>query len=165
MENKLKHYRSALGMFTTGITIVTTRSANGEPVGMTANSFGSLSLEPPLVLWSLSIKAKGLKVYSKSEYFAVHVLTAEQVELSKRFARTGEDKFSGLSLEEGLGGSPLIAGCAARFQCKSESLFDGGDHLIMVGRVMQYEYTPEANPLLYFQGSYARGTEILSKKN
>lgn len=150
----LKDFRRALGMFATGVTIVTTRAADGSPVGITANSFNSVSLEPPMVLWSLANNARSLPAFSDSEHWNVHILSNEQEALSNRFARAGEDKFTGLALDTQASGAPLLPGCSARFQCKSAFKYEGGDHTIFVGEVMQYD-SCALPPLLYVTGGYA----------
>ena len=157
-----KDFRTALGAFTTGVTIITTRRPDGDRVGLTVSSFNSVSLDPPLVLWSLSVFALSMPAFQESNYFAVHVLSAGQTELSNRFAKAGEDKFAGLELEEGLGRVPLIADCAARFQCRSEYRYYGGDHVILVGRVEEYDHAPDVEPLLFSRGAYASQPQPLS---
>lgn len=152
-----KAFRQALGSFATGVTIITTRGADGEPLGLTVNSFNSVSLDPPLVLWSLAESALSLPIFREAEYWAVHVLSSEQAELSTLFAKRGEDKFSGLELEEGLGGIPLLTGCSARFQCKTAFQYEGGDHVIFVGEVEAFDQT-EAAPLVFHGGRYAHAT-------
>jgi len=147
-------FRRALGTFTTGVTIITARSAGGEPVGVTANSFSSVSLEPPLVLWSLAKTANSLPVFQGAEYFAIHILAAEQQDLSNRFASRGEDKFANLEVEEGLGQTPLLNGCSTRMQCKTVYQYEGGDHIIFVGEVVDLDSTG-VPPLVFQAGKYA----------
>lgn len=149
-----KDFRRALGMFGTGVTIVTTRAENGEPVGITANSFNSVSLEPPMVLWSLAKNARSLAVFQNADTWNVHILSNEQEALSNRFARAGEDKFSGLSLDSEAAHAPLLQDCSARFRCKTAFQYDGGDHVIFVGEVTDYDANPHP-PLLYVTGGYA----------
>ena len=149
-----KDFRRALGMFGTGVTIVTTRAENGEPVGITANSFNSVSLEPPMVLWSLAKNARSLPVFQSADTWNVHILSNEQEALSNRFARAGEDKFSGLPLDSEAAHAPLLQDCSARFRCKTAFQYDGGDHIIFVGEVTDYDANPHP-PLLYVTGGYA----------
>lgn len=149
-----KDFRQALGMFATGVTIVTARAADGTPVGITANSFNSVSLQPPMVLWSLARNARSLPVFEAAEHWNVHILANDQEGLSNRFARVGEDKFSGLALDASAHGAPLIPGCSARFQCRTAFRYDGGDHIIFVGEVLAYDRS-DAPPLLYVTGGYA----------
>ncbi|HEX6704675.1 MAG TPA: flavin reductase family protein [Albitalea sp.] len=147
-------FRNALGAFTTGVTVVTTRDAAGRDVGLTVNSFNSVSLEPPLVLWSLARSAASLQAFVESEHFAVHILAADQEPLSNRFAQRGADKFAALDLERGEGGIPLLPGCAARFRCRTAYRHEGGDHEIFVGEVLGFEAFTRA-PLVFHQGGYA----------
>ncbi|AQV98292.1 peptidase [Cupriavidus necator] len=149
-----KDFRQALGMFATGVTIVTTRAPDGSPVGITANSFNSVSLDPPLVLWSLARNAKSLPAFTGAQHWNVHILANDQRALSGRFARAGTDKFAGLALDEGSDGTPLLRGCSARFECRTLFQYDGGDHVIFVGQVTGYERS-EHPPLLYVTGDYA----------
>jgi len=147
-------FRAALGAFTTGVTIVTTLDSAQRDIGLTANSFSSVSLDPPMVLWSLSRQSFSLPAFMAAEHFAVHVLAAAQVTLSERFARSGIDKFSGLQVERGLGGIPLLADCAARFQCRTAYRYEGGDHVIFVGEVVTFDQS-DLVPLVFHGGQYA----------
>lgn len=149
-----RQFRDALGHFATGVTVVTTLDAERQPVGVTVNSFSSLSLDPPLILWSLAKKSYSLAAFESHPAFAIHVLAGDQQDLSNRFARAGTDKFAGLTTDEGFGGVPLLKGCAAVFQCSTEFRYDGGDHLILVGRVQAFA-TEERPPLLFYRGRYA----------
>lgn len=150
--------RNALGAFATGVTIVATRNAEGQDVGVTANSFNSVSLNPPMVLWSLSRKAMSLPSFQQSPYFAVHVLAADQDDLSRLFATQGANKFQQLSINRGFGNIPLIDGCAARFQCRTAFSYDAGDHIIFVGEVLAFEEF-QRPPLLFHAGRYALAVE------
>lgn len=152
-------FRRALGMFATGVTIVTARAGDGTPVGMTANSFNSVSLDPPMVLWSLAKSARSLPAFHAAEHWNVHILANEQNDLANRFARAGEDKFAGLALETALADAPLLAGCSARFQCRTVFRYEGGDHIIFVGEVIGFDRS-EAAPLLYVSGEYALATRL-----
>ena len=145
--------RSTLSSFVTGVTIVTTRGADGAPVGVTANSFNSVSLDPPMVLWSLAKSARCRAAFSASRTWAVHVLSAAQQDLSARFATRIADKFEGLELQEGLGGVPLLSGCVARLQCRTAAEYEGGDHIILLGEVIEFDRT-DAMPLLFHGGGY-----------
>lgn len=147
-------FRKALGSFATGVTIITTRGPDGSSVGLTASSFNSVSLSPPLVLWSLAETSLSLPAFRAAEHWAVHVLASDQEELSGRFARRGEDKFTGLEVETGRGGVPLLRGCAARFQCRTAFQYEGGDHLIFVGEVLDFDRA-ESSPLVFHGGRYA----------
>lgn len=153
-SNPQKEFRNALGSFATGVTIATTRGEDGEPVGVTASSFNSVSLDPPLILWSLAKNSFSRKSFCESGHFAVHVLAASQEELSNRFARSGENKFEGIDWREGELGSPVFEEHAALFQCKTRHQYEGGDHIILVGEVVDFEAREEA-PLLFHGGRYA----------
>ncbi|MEN3164326.1 flavin reductase family protein [Tistrella mobilis] len=148
-------YRSALGRFATGVTVVTCRDAAGRPAGLTVNSFTSVSLDPALVLWCLERTSPSLNAFTTSGHFAINVLDADQQPLSDLFADPEADRFAGLAVEDGLGGAPLLPGCLARFECALHALHDGGDHVILVGAVRRYAERP-GNPLLYFSGEYRR---------
>ena len=149
-------FRRALGRFATGVTIVTTVDEAGQRYGVTANSYNSVSLDPPLVLWSLARNSHSLAAFQGSRAFAIHVLGAEQQDLALTFAGRGEqDKFAGLSLRTGHGGVPLFAGCAALFECETQANYDGGDHVIILGRVVNFE-RGEGAPLLFHDGNFAR---------
>jgi 3-hydroxy-9,10-secoandrosta-1,3,5(10)-triene-9,17-dione monooxygenase reductase component len=150
--------RTALGAFATGVTIVCTQDAEGQDVGITANSFNSVSLDPPMVLWSLSRKAMSLPSFQRNPYFAVHILAADQDGLSHRFATQGANKFAELPVERGFGNVPLIDGCSARFQCRTAFNYDGGDHVIFVGEVLAFD-SYSRPPLLYHAGKYALAVE------
>lgn len=149
-----KALRSALGTFTTGVTIITTQADNGEPVGLTANSFNSVSLEPPLVLWSLAKTALSLPIFNTAEHWNVHVLSMDQQALSNRFAARGEDKFKDLQLDQGITHAPLLSQCSARFQCKTAFIHDGGDHVIFIGEVLDFDQS-NLPPLVFQSGQYA----------
>ncbi|MFI4981859.1 MAG: flavin reductase, partial [Nevskiales bacterium] len=150
-------FRKALGSFATGVTIITTRAPDGAPMGLTANSFNSVSLSPPLVLWSLANTSMSLAAFRAAPYWAVHVLATDQEELSARFARRGESKFAGLDIESGVGEVPLLKGCSARFQCRTAFQYEGGDHVIFLGEVLAFDRN-EAAPLVFHGGRYAHAT-------
>jgi 3-hydroxy-9,10-secoandrosta-1,3,5(10)-triene-9,17-dione monooxygenase reductase component len=151
---RARRFRGALGAFATGVTIVTTRDAEGRDVGLTANSFNSVSLEPPMVLWSLAKSARSLPAFLAATHFAVHVLAADQEELSLRFAARGSEKFAGLDLERSAAGVPLLRGCSARFQCRTAFRHEGGDHVIFVGAVESFDHSDHP-PLVFHGGRYA----------
>lgn len=148
-----RELRDALGQYATGVTVVTTSTDRG-PLGMTANSFASVSLDPPLVLWSPARHSKRFPAFEAAEYFAIHVLSDDQEALAIRFAQSGED-FDGVSHTAGLGGAPVIAGCTAVLECRHAAGHDGGDHLILVGEVEQLTHT-QAEPLIYHRGRFTR---------
>lgn len=152
-----REFRNALGNFATGVTIITTRSAEGEPVGLTANSFNSVSLEPPLILWSLAKTAASVPIFDTAEYWNVHILSVDQEPLSNLFASRGADKFADIELDEGVTDAPLIPGGTARLQCRNAFQYDGGDHIIFVGEVLAFDTTGNP-PLAFLGGQYALTT-------
>jgi 3-hydroxy-9,10-secoandrosta-1,3,5(10)-triene-9,17-dione monooxygenase reductase component len=149
-----REFRSALGTFATGVTIVTAKGQDGAAVGVTANSFNSVSLNPPMILWSLAKSARSLATFEAAQYWAVHILASNQDDLSNRFARSGADKFTGLQLDTGLGDTPLLKNCASRLQCKTAFRYEGGDHVIFVGEVIAFDRN-DLPPLVFHGGQYA----------
>lgn len=152
--------RAALGGFATGVTIVTCLDAQGAPVGLTVNSFNALSLEPPMVLWSLRLASPSLAAFDGASHFAINVLAEAQVELSRRFASNHSDKFEQGVWGRGAGGVPLLAGCAASFECELASHQVAGDHRLYLGRVLAASAQALA-PLVYHGGRYHLLGEIL----
>ncbi|QYJ78851.1 flavin reductase family protein [Shewanella acanthi] len=153
-------FRRALGKFPTGVTIVTTKNARGEKIGVTASSFNSVSLDPPLVLWSLKKEARSIDSFGEGKHFAVHVLGDHQQDLSNHFARQGADKFANLPLVEGVAEMPLLTEFSVRFQCVCQHQYDGGDHVILVGRVLQFDTTECNQPLIFHSGNYAKVAHV-----
>ncbi|KRP67025.1 p-hydroxyphenylacetate 3-hydroxylase reductase component [Pseudomonas orientalis] len=147
-------FRRALGNFATGVTVVTAADASGRKVGVTANSFNSVSLDPPLVLWSLDKRSNSHEVFKQASHFAVNVLAADQIDLSNNFARPRDDRFAEIEYQPGEGGAPVFADCSARFHCENFQQVDGGDHWIMIGKVVAFDDFGRA-PLLYHQGAYS----------
>jgi flavin reductase (DIM6/NTAB) family NADH-FMN oxidoreductase RutF len=147
--------RKALGCFATGITVVTAQDGEGKPVGLTVNAFSSLSLDPPLVLVCLDKRTGCLDAFKNAGSFAIHVLRQDQRELSMTFASKQIDKFANLTVERRETGAPVIPGCLALFDCKTEQVVEGGDHLIFFGRVEHLEHSEAGQPLVYFRGAYA----------
>jgi flavin reductase (DIM6/NTAB) family NADH-FMN oxidoreductase RutF len=146
--------RDALGRFATGVTIVTTRAADGGSIGLTANSFNSVSLDPPLVLWSLDRASESLEAFLSCSHFAINVLAEDQVDLSRRFASPVANRFAGVAFRSGAGDVPLIEGCSAWFECLNRTHHEGGDHVIFVGEVEACGFA-DRPPLLYFGSRYA----------
>lgn len=146
-----RELRDALGRFATGVTVVTTMTPGG-PLGITANSFASLSLDPPLVLWSPARVSSRFAAFEAAGNFAVHVLAIDQQPVAEHFARIGVG-FERFGFDPGLGDAPLLRGCAARFECRHAARFDGGDHLICVGEVLRLAQA-DRPPLLYHRGGY-----------
>lgn len=153
-DDRARQFRTALGAFATGVTIVTTRDADERDIGLTCNSFNSVSLDPPMVLWSLAMSARSLPAFVAASHFAVHVLSAHQEELSLRFATRGSEKFAGLAVERGAGQVPLLDGCSARFQCRTAFRHEAGDHMIFVGEVEAFDHS-DLPELLFHRGRYS----------
>ena len=146
--------RSTLGSFATGITVITARADDGEPIGLTISSFNSVSLDPPLILWSLSVNSPRLEAFRSASHYAVNVLAADQQWLSDRFAGRRNDRFAELPQQAGLGGAPLLEGCCAWFECANEAQYPGGDHVIFVGRVERFAQGEAQSPLIFHGGRY-----------
>ncbi len=146
--------RQALGMFATGVTIVTARTPQGAPVGVTVNSFNAVSLSPPLVLWSLAAKAGTLSAFQSCSHYAINVLSCEQHALAQRFSSRTHDRFADLAWHAGLGGCPLIDGAIAHFECGQRSQYSEGDHVIFVGLVERCQHQAEGAPLLFHGGRF-----------
>jgi len=145
--------RKALGQFATGVTVVTTRAADGSPVGLTVNSFTSVSLEPPLMLWCLGRDAASFDAFRLSERHLINVLAAEQLDIAKRFATRGGDKFAGVQWSATDTGLPRLAGCTAWFECAIRSRYEEGDHLILVGRIDSFEVV-RGKPLIFHDSRF-----------
>ena len=152
-----RDFRNALGTFGTGVTIVTAMAADGTPYGVTCNSFASVSLNPPLVLWSLGMFSQGLTIFQNASHFTVNVLGASQQELALQFAKSSGDKFNGVEWKPGLGNAPILAGSVASFQCRAANRYYGGDHVIFLGAVEAYAYNKQ-EPLLFARGGFGRFT-------
>lgn len=146
-------YRRALAQFATGVTIVTTRSEAGTPVGLTVNSFNSVSLDPPLVLWSLALKANSLPAFRECRHYAVCVLAAHQLDIAKRFAERGADRFATAAWHSGPHDLPIIDGVVAALIVANRSCYVEGDHVILVGEVVEYD-APGGAPLIFHDGRY-----------
>lgn len=155
-QHDARDFRSALGCFPTGVCLITTVSPEANRVGMTASSFSSVSLDPPMVLWSLARSAASAPVFRDAEYFAINVLAAEDQALSSAFAKSGGDKFAAFAdrFAAGLGGVPVLRGAVATFECHSRHRYYGGDHIIIIGVVERYAHG-EAQPLVFSRGKYA----------
>lgn len=149
-----QQFRAALGLFATGVTIVTARGPDGTLVGLTANSFNSVSLSPPLVLWSLARSAGSMPVFSRGSHYAINILAADQKDLAQRFATRDIDRFAGVAWREGAGGAPVLDGAVAVFECANRSRYEEGDHVIFVGEVERCTSRPGAQPLIFHGGRY-----------
>jgi flavin reductase (DIM6/NTAB) family NADH-FMN oxidoreductase RutF len=159
MSFDARTFRTALGSFATGVTVVTSIGPEGEPLGFTANSFNSVSLDPPLVLFSLDRGAYSLKAFEAAGVFAINVLSETQQPLSVAFARPRGDKWQGVPFESWQTGSPILLDALASFDCETTSTHDGGDHVIFVGRVLRLRIADHGRPLLYFRGAYHQISE------
>ncbi|HVR55147.1 MAG TPA: flavin reductase family protein [Pseudorhodoferax sp.] len=147
-------FRRSLSMFATGVTIVTARRADGELVGLTANSFNSVSLSPPLVLWSLAQAASSMAALSAGSHYAINILASDQKALAERFAARGADRWQGVAWHAGVAGAPVLEGAAAVFECFNRSRYEEGDHVIFVGEVEQCAHRAGASPLLFHGGRF-----------
>ncbi|MEM1277786.1 MAG: flavin reductase family protein [Pseudomonadota bacterium] len=148
-----KELRQALGRFATGVTIVTAIDEKGAPVGFTANSFTSVSLDPPLLLVCLAHKAFSYRTFRQAESFVVNVLAADQEATAMRFATRGADKFGDIAWEAGVMGAPMLPDCLAQFDCAMHQRVMAGDHDILMGRVIGFTYN-EGSALVYHSGSF-----------
>lgn len=153
MQIDTQALRHALGRFSTGVTIITCRDAEGHAFGLTANSFNSLSLDPPLVLWALRCASPSRPVFEQAAHFAVNVLAADQMELSRRFASPHVDRFAEGQWSDGQGGAPVLDGAVARFECALHSAQVQGDHVLFIGQVLAVQCNDQA-PLLFRAGHY-----------
>jgi len=158
MSSKVNHdLRECLGRFATGVTVVTCRGSKG-PCGITANSFSSVSLEPPLVLWNIAKVSNSLQAYLDAEHFAIHVLAVGQQELSSHFAQSDHTIFNGIDYDTSARGVPLLPDSVARFECRTHQVHDCGDHYIIVGEIESYR-SDEREPFLFYNGRYVAMSE------
>ncbi len=151
------YFRSALGQFATGVTVITTRLEDGVYLGLTASSFNSVSLDPPLILWSLGAKANSLPVFTANSHYVVNILSSEQAWLAEQFASRKKDRFEGVDYILSATGHPIIQGVSAWFECHNRSRYPEGDHVIFVGEVENCSVTPQA-PLVYHAGQFLKVT-------
>ncbi len=149
-----REFRDALGCFVTGVCIVTCRTADGLPHGVTVNSFSSVSLDPPLILFSLDRANTSFGHFHRAQTFVVNVLSRGQEGLSRVFARTDTDRFAGVAFDVAASGAPVLPGSLAIFECHKHAAYDGGDHEIILGRVLRHAYAADEEALLYFCGRY-----------
>jgi len=141
--------------YATGVTIITAAAPDGKPYGLTCNSFASVSLNPPLVLWSLVVYSSSLTIFQNASHFTVNVLGVSQQALASKFAKSSDDKFTGVEWTPGLGNAPVLAESVANFQCRSVNRYYGGDHVIFLGAVEAYTYNTK-EPLLFARGAFGR---------
>lgn len=149
----LRRLRDCFGRFATGVTVITTLDQTGSPVGLTVNSFSSVSLDPPLILWSLDKRSSQIDAFRDASYYAINILSAEQLDLSNLFASSKEDRFEGLDYTSGLGGVPLLADCVSWVECRNAAAYEGGDHVIFLGEVERFDYS-DRPALLFLGGRY-----------
>ena len=154
MELDLRALRRALGSYATGVTIVTAHTAQGAHTGVTVNSFTSVSLEPPLVLFCLSVRSSLLTAFVESDHFAVNVLAASHQAVSQRFARPSVNTWDGVQFRIGTCGCALLSDALATFECARHGVYPGGDHVILVGRVLCFEVAAASEPLAFWRGTY-----------
>lgn len=147
-------FRQCLARFATGVTVVTCNDAQGRPCGITANSFSSVSLDPPLVLWNIAKVSNSLEAYLGADHFVINVLAARQHDLSTHFARSDHTLFHSIDHEPATNGAPMLPGSLARFECRTHQVHDCGDHYIIIGEVENYAYD-SGEPLLFYEGRYA----------
>ncbi len=150
-----RHFRDVLGSFTTGVVVVTTVGDDGRPIGLTVNSFNSVSLDPPLILWSLALKSPSLRAFRTHEYFAINILAEDQEPLCRQFAKPAADKFSDIQFDTGLTGVPVLHSTAAHLECRTYARYPGGDHEIYVGEVKAVQ-DHGASPLVFYRGAVRR---------
>ena len=148
-------FRRALSCFATGVAVVTALDRDGDKIGITINSFSSVSLDPPLVLWSIAEESQNYEVFAQAKDFAVHVLAAHQADLVDRFAQRDRDQFEGIQCRDGRHGVPILPDWAACFECSTEHIYPGGDHEIIVGRVHRFE-ARDADPLVLYRSEFLR---------
>lgn len=151
----MNQLRQSLSRFATGVTVVTCSDAAGNPYGITANSFSSVSLEPPLVLWNIAKISNSLKTYLEAKEFAIHVLTADQQRIAEHFAQTDHSRYEGIDYSFSEDGVPLLPNVLARFDCRTANVFDGGDHHIVIGEIVNFVFE-DGNPLLFYGSDYRR---------
>jgi flavin reductase (DIM6/NTAB) family NADH-FMN oxidoreductase RutF len=148
-----RRLRGVLGSFTTGVVIVTTVGDSGRPIGLTVNSFNSVSIDPPLILWSLATGANSARAFRDCERFRVQVLNAGQLDVARQCATRGADKFAHGEWHDGRHGLPSLDGCVAWFECENHRQYDEGDHVIIVGRVTAFGGAG-GTPLIFHAGRY-----------
>jgi flavin reductase ActVB len=146
-------FKAALGRFASGVTVVTTKDAKGELHGLTVSAFCSVSLEPPLVLICIEKKTGSYHAFVESEKFVVNILSESQEHISNQFAFKHEDKFDGISFQDGIDDLPVLEGCLVNLECRQKYSYDGGDHTIFVGEIHQI-HVSDGQPLTYFHGNY-----------
>lgn len=154
MVDDKRKFRNALGHFATGVAVITTQSDDKAPIGITVNSFSSVSLDPPLILWSLDQGSDTLSIFRAAERFTVNILREDHRDISNRLARQGQHGLEGLATRQGKNGCPALEEALAHFECNVYAQHEAGDHIIILGRVTHFEYSEDGRPLLYHRGGY-----------
>ncbi len=155
MSFDASQFRSALGQFPTGVAVITAQDSEDRRIGITMSSFNAVSIDPPLVLFSLDRRALSLEAMQNADHYAVNVLSREQQEISNKFARALEDKWENVTIETKVTGAPLLSGALAHFECKPYAQYDGGDHVIFVGEVVSFTSSDHSTPLVFCRGRYS----------
>lgn len=156
MNEKQRKMRDALGRFATGVTVVTGSDIEGHPVGVTISSFNAVSLEPPLIVWSLARQSKSLNCFAPGYAHNIHILTTQQQTLAEQFASSSLDKFNGLTYRLNTAGIALLPDCLACFECVTQSWYAGGDHMIIIAKVQRFDFESTAgHPLIFYRGQFA----------
>ncbi|MBB43735.1 MAG: flavin reductase [Rhodospirillaceae bacterium] len=150
-----KDFRNTVGLFATGITVITTVDENGKAIGLTANSFTSVSLNPPIILVCIDRAVTSFSAFQTAGEFAVNILGSEQTELSNKFATSGDEKWLGVEFETWTGRAPILLNCLANIECQTREIHESGDHIIITGEVKSLA-SKDGNPLLYWRGQYAQ---------
>ncbi|MHC8508372.1 MAG: flavin reductase family protein [Rhodospirillales bacterium] len=156
MSLDIAEFRRALGCFATGVTVVATLGPKGRPLGLTVNSFNSVSLDPPLVLFSLDRRNPDLSAFEAAGVFSVNVLSEDQQDISVRFSANPETRWDGVAWETLVTGAPVLPGCLASFDCRTRAVHDGGDHALFLGEAAAMRAAPEGAPLTYYRGGYVK---------
>jgi len=162
MTLDLARYRKALGAFPTGVAVITTNDPSGQPTGLTCNSFSSVSLEPPLVLWSLRTQSRLLPTFRAAKQFAINVLRHDQHDISANFARSDDKPLGDLDIVTGE--LPTVRDCVARFKCRTVSEYLEGDHVIFIGQVVEFDYLDEFEALVFYRGTYKAIAESIDRR-
>lgn len=156
MDFDSRELRNALGRFATGVCLITVADEQGNALAMTANSFSSVSLDPPLVLWNLQSNSEVYEAFATPQYFAINILSLEQQEHSNRYAKKGDHLLAPEHFTPGRFGAPIVTDALVNFECELDATHDGGDHLIIVGRVLDLHQSQEGDPLLFYSGGYGK---------
>jgi flavin reductase (DIM6/NTAB) family NADH-FMN oxidoreductase RutF len=160
MSQDSRAFRDALGHFATGVAVVTAPGPEGAAMGLTINSFASVSLDPPLILWSLDKASDRFTALMQASHFAVNMLAGDARDLAQRLARKGQSGLGDEAVRMSPRGVPLLGCAIAHFECSVEHRYEGGDHIIFVGRVLAFDHTSHGDPLIYYRGRYRALSEL-----